>query len=59
MIEQYKIDLVDIYNIDEKGYMMGVIAKCRVVVSKHGKNKYMTQCGNREWVSLIECLSRW
>ena len=28
------------------------------MISKYEKKKaYMTQCGNRDWVSLIECVS--
>jgi len=38
--------------------MQGVIAKYKVMVSKYDKKKaYMTQYGNREWVSLIKCIS--
>ena len=55
-LDTYQICKEDIYNMDEKGFMMGVVGKFRVVVSKHEK-AYMTQCGNREWVSLIECIS--
>lgn len=62
---KFEVDKGDIYNMDEKGFMMGVIAKLRVMLNKYemidGKKKkrkaYMTQCGNREWVSLIECVS--
>jgi len=43
--------------MDEKGVMMGLIGKVRVIVSKYDKKIYMTQPGNREWVSLIECIS--
>ena len=37
--------------------MQGVIGKFKVMISKYKKKAYMTQCGNREWVSLIECVS--
>ena len=43
--------------MDEKGFMQGVIAKQKVMISRHEKPQYMTQCGNREWVSLLECVS--
>jgi hypothetical protein len=43
--------------MDEKGCMLGVIGKLRVIVSRAERKPYMTQCGNREWVSLIECVS--
>jgi len=43
--------------MDEKGVMMGYIGKVKVIVSKYDKKAYMTQPGNREWASLIECIS--
>ena len=45
---QYNIRDRDIYNIDEKGFLQGVIAKLRVLLSKYEAKKYMTQYGNRE-----------
>jgi hypothetical protein len=51
-----KIHDDDVWNMDEKGVMMGVIAKVRVVVDRGIKHPYMTQPGGREWVSLIECV---
>ena len=55
--EEYYIQDEDIYNMDKKGFMQGVIAKLRVMISKHKKKPAMTQCSNREWVSLIKCIS--
>lgn len=54
---EYEVRDSDIYNMNEKGFMMGVIAKLRVMISKHEKKAYMTQPGDREWVSLLECVS--
>ena len=34
---QYQIQDEDIYNMDEKGFMQGFIAKLRVIISKHEK----------------------
>ena len=54
----FNVQNEDIYNMDEKGFMMGVIAKVKVMISKYEfGGKYVTQCGNRDWVSLIECVS--
>ncbi len=55
--DEYNVQIEDIYNMDEKGFAQGVIGKLKVMISKYEKKKYMTQCGNREWVSLIECVS--
>src|SRR5450432_953245 len=57
VVKEYDIDSNDIYNMDEKGIMMGVIKKVKVLVSKYEKKNYMTQDGSREWVTLIECVS--
>ena len=43
--------------MDEKGFMLGVISKVKVMISRSEKKQYMMQCGNREWVSLIEAVS--
>ena len=53
----FNIEDQDVWNMDEKGFMMGVIAKMRVVISKANKDATMSQCGNREWVSTIDCIS--
>ena len=54
---EYKVEEEDIWNMDEKGVMQGDIAKLKVMISRHEKHQHMTQCGNREWVSLLECIS--
>jgi hypothetical protein len=49
--DMYNIDTRDIYNMDEKGFMQGVIGKQKVIVSREEKfrgKSYVTQCGNRE-----------
>jgi hypothetical protein len=54
---KYHINDVDTWNMDEKGCPLGVIGMTKVIVSRSKRKKYMTQCGNREWVSLIECVN--
>ncbi|KAL2885554.1 hypothetical protein HOO65_070016 [Ceratocystis lukuohia] len=57
-IAKYGISLADIYNFDETGFMMGVIATGMVVTSaeRHGKAK-LVQPGNREWVTVIQAIN--
>lgn len=55
--QKYAIADEDIYNMDEKGFMQGVVGKVKVMISRHEKRQYMTQPGNREWVSTIEAIS--
>jgi len=46
--EEHEIEIEDIYNMNEKGFMQRVIAKLRIMISKYEKKTHMTQCGNRE-----------
>jgi len=52
---KYGILEEDIYNFDEAGFMMGVIATAKVVTSSEARNRpKRVQPGNREWVSIIQ-----
>ena len=54
MVAKYGILEQDIYNFDEAGFAMGVIATAKVVTSLEAKSRLKTtQLGNREWVSII------
>ncbi|KFZ16266.1 hypothetical protein V501_02288 [Pseudogymnoascus sp. VKM F-4519 (FW-2642)] len=54
-IAKYGIVQEDIYNFDETGFLMGVIAPGMVVTSseKNGQAK-LAQQENREWVTVIQ-----
>jgi len=54
--KEYEIKIENIYNMNEKRFMQRIIAKLWIMIFKYEKT-YMTQCDNREWVSLIECIS--
>lgn len=54
-ITKYGIVEEDIYNFDEAGFLMGVIATAKVVTGSESRNRPKTaQPGNREWVSIIQ-----
>jgi regulator of replication initiation timing len=57
-IAKYGIDLADIYNFDETGFMMGVIASGMVVTGtdRRGRPKSV-QPGNREWITVIQAIN--
>ena len=57
-IMQYGIAQEDIYNFDETGFAMGLVATARVVTraNYYGKAS-LIQPGNREWVTSIECIN--
>jgi hypothetical protein len=54
-IAEYGIAKEDIYNFDETGFQMGVIATAKVITgSERAGRPVVTQPGNREWVTIIE-----
>ena len=59
-MEEYKIDPRLIYNIDEKGFLIGVLLKMKKIFSKRrydeGGVKQFIQDGNREWITTIACI---
>ncbi|KAM6509943.1 hypothetical protein FALCPG4_19040 [Fusarium falciforme] len=57
-IAKYGIALADIYNFDETGFMMGVIASGMVVTGAERRgNPKLVQPGNREWVTVIQAIN--
>ena len=42
--------------MDEKGLMKGIGDNAKVLISRKQKMAFATQPGNREWVSIIECI---
>jgi DDE superfamily endonuclease len=57
VISKYGIEESDIYNFDETGFIMGMLSTAKVVTSseRHGKPR-TKQPGNREWVTVIQCI---
>lgn len=57
-IAKYGITLADIYNFDETGFMLGLIASGMVVTSaeRRGRPK-SAQPGNREWITVIQAIN--
>ena len=48
----------DVYNFDETGFQMGVIATARVLTRSDRRGRPMVmQPGNREWVTVIESIN--
>ena len=57
VIQEYDIQKEDTYNMDEKGSALGGTGKARVICFREDIQVYKTQDGNREWATLIECIS--
>jgi len=43
--------------MDEKGFMMGVALRCKVICKKGPRWVKKTQDGSQEWVTVIEAVS--
>jgi hypothetical protein len=56
-LEEYVVKPDNIYNMDEKGVALGQGMKVRSIVSKSNKQPKSSHDGNREWATLIECIS--
>jgi DDE superfamily endonuclease len=57
-IQQYGILSDDIYNFDETGFAMGLIATAKVVTrAEFYGRRSLLQPGNREWVTAIESIN--
>ncbi|KAF1922586.1 uncharacterized protein M421DRAFT_77728 [Didymella exigua CBS 183.55] len=57
-INEYNVELENTYNIDEKGFIIGVISRLKRVFNKHKKGFTIRACqdGSREWVSLLAAI---
>ena len=48
----------DIYNFNETGFQIGVIATAKVITGRERSNRLKTiQPGNRQWVTVINSIS--
>jgi hypothetical protein len=59
-IDQYHVEARHIYNMDEKGFMLGVVSRLKRIFSKASyedqKRRSTIQDGSREWITLLACI---
>jgi hypothetical protein len=59
-IQEYDVEAAHTYNMDEKGFMTGIIGRSKRVFSKRkfdkGEVRASLQDGNRDWVTVIACV---
>src|SRR5215207_8478028 len=59
-IRQYSIDSRHIYNMDEKGFLIGILSKQKRIFDKatYGSKigRSSIQDGNREWITVLACI---
>ena len=54
LIWQYGLEPAHIFNMDEKGFMMGLAAKAKVLCRRGRRNPQVTRDGKQELVTVIE-----
>ena len=61
-IKQYNIETKNVYNLDEKGFLIGILNKMKRVYTKpqsYGKKSKLIgagQDGNRDWITILACI---
>lgn len=55
VVDKYGIQPEDIWNMDEKGFMAGISTSSKVIVRSKKTSRFVTQAGNREWITVVEC----
>jgi hypothetical protein len=59
-LRQYSVEPRQIYNMDEKGFMLGVVSRSKRIFSRAsyetGRRRSLIQDGNREWITLLACI---
>jgi hypothetical protein len=59
-LDQYTYEPGNVYNMDEKGFLIGMLQKTQRVFTKRwketGKLQGAIQDGNRTWITLIACI---
>ena len=58
-MQEYKVEAENVYNMDEKGFMIGTIGRSKRVFSKQSWDaksvRQAIQDGSREWITVLGC----
>ena len=57
MIDEYKVDPKNIYNMDETGFSIGIMQASVIIINKAIRTQFQAAPGCQEWISIIECVS--
>jgi hypothetical protein len=59
-IEQYHVEPRHTYNMDEKGFLLGILGRSKRIFDRpsyeEGKRRSTIQDGSREWITLLACI---
>src|SRR5439155_4136057 len=56
-VVDYKVLIDNIWNMDEKGFLMGLASKAKVICRQGRKNPRYTCNDNRELITVLKCVS--
>ena len=56
-VGDYKVIIDNIWNMDEKGFLMGLATKAKVICRRGRRNPRYTCDGSRELITVLECVS--
>ena len=56
VIQDYKIETKNIYNMDETGFSIGSTQAGYVIVDDTVQSQFQAQPGRQEWVTILECI---
>jgi len=53
-MRQYIIKSHNVWNMDEKGFLLCLTKACKVIVNARQKHRFLTQDGSRETITALE-----
>jgi DDE superfamily endonuclease len=56
-LSEYSINVSNIWNMDEKGFRIGIASRTKCVVRRGRRNPRITHDGNRELITVLEAIS--
>jgi hypothetical protein len=57
VLNTYRFEDHNIYNMDETGFAIGTSQSNRVIVDSSLRTRYKAEPGRQEWVTVVECIS--
>ena len=51
-----KIDMKNIYNMNETDTALGIVQASRVIIDKNIDSQFQGESNRQEWVTMIECI---
>jgi len=55
VIDEYKVDAKNIYNMNETSFSIGIMQASHIIINKTIRTQLQAAPGRQEWISIIEC----